>query len=456
MIFRKLVLVTLVFMLSFTLFSCRGDDDEDVYPIEEGATVIRIFVRDFEDWNNEFFAQRIRNFNEDLTDGIQVEVEFIIESVFNDRMNAAREAGTAPDIYLAAYNQVYNEMRMGFAAPLDDLLPQAAFDDITSNIKPALVFNDQYYAYPYFVEPSTLLFYSKSMLTAAGVEHPVDRWTWQELLDAAEALQDTLMPGQYALGMPLGGDAGWATWGMVYNVLDGFPITENWDASRISNNRDAYTRYLEFIKEIFDNGYAPMQSLTPRGYGEIIVALAEGQLAMTVGGSWSLGTVINEYPEILDDLGVIPLPTEDGNPDAVTATNGGWAFLIDSNSPNKEKAAAVLEYLVASEDVSELASFFELAGYSRFPARYSVQTYLEDRAQENPFFSVINHVSNHAVLEPLYPWDISVRIATSYNTMVIGMGPGETINQIVTQTHAGINEIISSRNLAGSNPHHQP
>ncbi len=447
----KALILTIFSSIIFLITGCNKDDE---YPVEKGADVIRIFTRDFEDWNNELLADNIRLLNEDLTDGIQVEVEFILESAFNDKMTAARESGTAPDIYIVAYNHIYNEKTKNYIEPLNDYISAEKIADIAENVSDFVTFDDLCYAYPYFVEPSTMLFYSKSALTKAGVTHPTTSWTWDELLAAAEKIKPTLSSGQYALGMPLGGDVGWATWGMLHNAMDGFPITDNWDESRIEEKMDEYIEFLEFYDSIYDNGYSPIQSLTA-GYGDIINALCEEKLAMTVAGSWSFGIILNNYPDKFDDIGLIPMPTKDGDSTKVTATNGGWAFVIDKKSKNKEKAGKVIEWLFANSDLEFSSNFYELSGFARFPARTSVINYINEKGIDNEFYEVIKQVSNNAVSEPLYPWDVSLKVATSLSKIIIGLGPGETLTQIANDAHNGINEIITVQRLKGTNPKFQ-
>jgi multiple sugar transport system substrate-binding protein len=422
---------------------------------EEGATHIKIFTRDFEDWENQYFADAVNEFNADLTDGIQVDVEFILEDQFNDKMTAAREAGNAPDIFLGAYNHIYNLYTNKYCAPLNDYIAQDKIDDIADNVKDALIFDNKLYAYPFYDEPSTLLFYHKSMLQAAGVTEPSGAWTWAQLLDACAKIKPTLKAGTYPLGMPLGGDIGWATWGMCYNQMGEWPITDNWDASTLGNHRDEMKRFLDFYGQIYDNGYSPVQALNARGYNDIVTPLCANQFAMTLGGSWTYGTIKNEYPDQLDDIGAVPLPTETGDVSKVTATNGGWCFLLDSMGTHKDLAAKFLNWYVASDDLAREAKFFELGGFSRFSARKSVAAYIDKEAQDSIFYQRNKIINEKAMLEPLYPWDISVKMATMMETMIVGLNPGQTTDQLISDANTAINNIISARGLAGTNPHHQ-
>lgn len=447
------------FVLStFSLLATSCGQTGEPYPIEEGATKIVIFTRDFEEYINNNFYERVKYINEDLTDGIQVDVEYIRESSFNDKIAAARDAGKAPDIYIAAYNHIYQQKQEGLCAPLNDYISEEAFADIDDHIAERINYDGNYYAYPYYAEPSTMLFYRKSAFQEAGIPIPQkgETWTWDDLLDACAKLRTKLGKGQWPLGMPEAGDVGWATWGMLYNQLNGWPITDNWDASRLDEERENMKEFLTFFSAIYDNNYAPRQGLTSKGYNNIITALLNDKVSMTLGGGFSLGTVIAEKPEQLSDIGIMPCPTIDGDASKVTATNGGWTLLIDAKSENKEKAGQVIERLLYDVPVEEFATFFKKSGFCRISPRKSVNSYIETIITdvERPFYEVTKNVYDNSIFEPLYTWDISTQISLLLERCVTGLN-AETYDQQIDVVHNEINRIIAITGMAGTNPHYK-
>ncbi len=421
-------------------------------PVEEGATVVKIMMREFEQWRNDHFNSLVSAFNSNLHDGIQVEVEYVIEESFNDRLESAREVGAAPDIILHSYNHIYTQVENNNLAALNDYLSTDALNDITDSVKPAIQFNGNTYAYPWYTEASTVLIYSKSKFSEAGIAKAPTTWT--EMLEACAKLKPTMSRGTYPLGMPLGGDIGWATWGMTYNQLGGWPVTENWDKSIFGDSQKVrdFARLLDYYGELYDNAYTPVSALHLNGYNEIISAWAEGKYAMTLAVSSQLGTVIQQYPDRLSDLGMAVMPTETGDADAVTATNGGWVFCIDARSKVKEQAGKVIEGLMYT-DTERNAEFYEMSGYSRFPALKSVAEKTKSAAatsQYADYEKLVSQICSHAVMEPVYTWNISLQVAWAFDNMI--QGTDSSTIQIVQEVGTKIDNMIAVSGMSGKNP----
>ena len=438
------------------LLGCKPGTTDDEYPVEEGATVVKIMAREFEQWRNDHFSSLVRKFNENLTDGIQAEVEFVIEESFDDRLQSARETGTAPDVIMHSYNHIYTQVNNGNITSLDEHMSAEAIADIKDMVKPAIAFSGKTYAYPWYTEASSVLFYSKSKFAEAGVTSAPK--TWAEMLDACAKIKPTMSKGTYALGMPLGGDIGWATWGMVYNQLGGWPINDNWSASvfddEASGNQKIkdYARFLDYYGALYDNGYAPISAVHMNGYNEIITAWAEGKYAMTLAVSSQLGTLIQEYPETLSDLGIAVMPTESGDQNAVTSTNGGWCLCIDAKSAHKDLAGKVIEGIMYS-DTQTNAEFYEMSGYSRYPALKSVAQITEQKASLSEYANyaeIIGSVCGNAVMEPIYTWNISLQVAWTLENMI--QGTDDTTIAITQSLKQKINTTIMVSQMAGKNP----
>lgn len=449
---KKLISLICALVIGMTIFGVVGCKKDD-YPREENATVVKIMMREFEEWRNEYFSSIVRKFNENLNDGLQIEVEYVIEESFNDRLQSAREAGRAPDVIMHSYNHIYTQVENGNISAIDEYVSDDAMADIKDIVKSAIEFDGKTYAYPWYTEASTMLFYSKSKFADAGVETVPT--TWAEMLAACAKIKPTMPRGTYALGMPLGGDIGWATWGMVYNQLGSWPITEDWSKSVFDDDsqkvRD-YARLLDYYGKLYDEGYAPISALHVNGYNEIISAWAEGKYAMTLAVSSQLGTIIQEYPDKLSDLGIAVMPTETGDASAVTATNGGWCFTIDAKSQHKLEAGKIIEALMYS-DTEQNAAFYGMSGYSRYPALKSVSSLTDiasDVGEYAEYAETIGSVCAVAVMEPIYTWNISLQIAWSLENMI--QGTNDTTIQLTQQLASKINNVIEVSGMSGKNP----
>ncbi|HEY5503822.1 MAG TPA: extracellular solute-binding protein, partial [Sedimentisphaerales bacterium] len=305
---KKILLAATTLLLSVPVLVACGNTGPYVEP---GATTITMYAQDFEDWSNAHLDAMVDDFNAIKDDGIQLEVKSFQDEAYTDALKAARENGSAPDIFMTSYGNIYSTaVKPGYAAPLNDLLDQAYYDDIVDSVKNMITFDGTYYSYPQLTEPATVFFYRKDILAEAGVtEVPT---TWDELLAACALIKPVLGRGQYTLGMPIGTALGWATYGMQYNTTGGLALNDQWTESLVDSQ--GYRDLNGFFYDLYANGYLPAGNVSPTGYNDIIDALCEDKLAMTFAGSWSVAEIMNAYPDYQDKIGVAAIPTKDGDP----------------------------------------------------------------------------------------------------------------------------------------------
>ncbi len=447
---KKLISVILVLAMALGIMGAFAGCGEKK-AVEEGATTVTLYARSFDQWANDYLQEQVDEFNQIMDDGIQLEVKFFTDSAYNDAITVARENGSGVDLYMISYGNLWSDVQNQLCVPLNDLLDQAYFDDLTDAAEALVVYDDTYYAYPTLIEPSALLFYRKDMLEAAGVtEIPT---TWDELYEACDKVQGTLNAAQYALGLPTGQALGWATWGMQYNTTGGLVLDETW--SQIRLDEPGYEELAEFFYTCYKNGYVPTQQLTAQGYNDIINALCQNKLAMTFAGSWSVAEIMNTYPTMADKIGIAPLPTYDGNQGGITATNGGWAYAIDATSQNQELAARVIEWMFC-ENAERTAKYFEVAHYSKTAVNKSVQAIIDqaDKDVKPEWVEVITQVAATAQPEPLFSWDITSSLMKVFDTVSIYASSASfqsLYDDAVDKAKGEISGILSRGNV-GENP----
>lgn len=420
--FRLIALVLCMVMVFSLLVACKpSDGGEEIY-VEEGATKVKVYAREFEQWAKNHLSKLVNEFNKDLTDGIQVEVQFYTQDAYSDALTVARENGKAPDLYMTTYGELYTNVQNNYCASLDDYLSDAAVDDILDTCKEMVTYNDSIYAYPWNMEPGSLFFYRKDILSQAGVEKVPT--SWDELYEACEKVQKTLNRGQYCIGLPLGSyECTWVTYGMQQNTTGGLTLDESWRNSRLDN--EGFKDIAEFFYTIFSKEYAPTSALTSEGYTYIVDALCDDtpKLAMTFGGSWCIAEVY-DYTEsnqnIIDKIGVAPIPTKSGDQTGTTSANGGWCYCISKQSKNIDKAAKFLNWMF-TESAERTAQYFIAAYNSKAPTSKSVKAYLDSYQSQVPqeWIRVVNDVAEKGIPEATYPWDISLETGKILETMEI-------------------------------------
>lgn len=416
---------------------------------EAGATEIVIYLQDFEEWSNTHMQTMIDEFNSITDDGIQLVARFFQDDAYTDALSAARENGNAPDIFMCSPGNLYGTViSKNYAAPLNDLLDDAYFEDIVDSVKPMVCYNGTYYAYPQLTEPSAMLFYRKDYFEQAGIANPPA--SWEELLEACGKVKSVLKKGQYTIGLPINSALGWATYGLQYNASGSLALNDEWTECLVDS--EGYRALCGLWYDLYNGGYVPAGNVTARGYNDIIEGLCQDKLAMTFAGSWSMAEIVNSYPDMLDNIGYISLPTLSGKTGEVTATNGGWTFCISSTSSNKEKAARVLEWFFC-ESAERTARFFEAAAYSKSAVNKSVQAYLDAHVPEelSDWLGVMNGVAELAIPEPTYSWEISLAVSSMLEYVALNAG-GDKASMIESQISQCVTKIQRLMEVQGRNP----
>ena len=424
---KKNTILLLLFILSFVLFGCNPPDDiiinDRVEQFENGATEVSMWVNDFEEWNNQLAIEQRMDFNDQLTDGIQLKQTFVEVTAFDDQMRAARETGNEPDIYMISYGNLYRDVSNGVVADITNYFDQAIWDDLYDSAENGVKYNNKYYGFPILLEPSTVLFYRKDLLQQYGGTSSIPT-NWADFLTLSRTIKSNIQSsgtaGLYPLDIPKGVALGWGSWGIQMAATGGLAITEDWSTARATN--PGYEDIAELWYDLYNEGLVPLSS---GDYTEIINDLAVGKLVMTTAGSWSIATIINDYPDLIDQIGVAIMPTFDGNQDRATATNGGWVYVISESSTHKTEAAAVIDFLVGGTNNEETLDYFRGAKYSKTSSRVSIQNTLVAELSSQTeipasWIETITYISERAIMEPNYPWDLSVTISGMLENVALG------------------------------------
>ncbi|MBB3128536.1 multiple sugar transport system substrate-binding protein [Paenibacillus rhizosphaerae] len=403
---------------------------------------IEFWAQKFEETTDAWFKKWVAEFNKSQSD-VEVKLTIVPGDAWDQKMKAAQAAGKAPDVRTINYGNVANAAKTGQILALNDLMDAKAFDDLYDNMKDFVSVNGKYYAYPKLVEPSAVLFYRKDMFKEAGLDPEKAPATWDELLDAAQKLTKK---GVFGLSIAqTAGDLGWSSWGLQYNAAGHLAVTEDWSKADVNN--DEYKSLLNFYQKAYQSGVMPKQALA--GYTDI-KPFGEGKIAMQICGSWAIGQLRNTYKNILDNVGVAPMASIDGDQTKPTATLGGWSLAIDGKSKHPQQAADFISYLVAG-DPNIMIDFFKTSQFSKFSPRKSVDEAMKSdpEASKDTWRALISEkVIPYSKAEPVYPWDISFALATAIESAM----KGTAVDKALEKADKDINDFITKSKLAGTNP----
>ncbi len=409
-------------------------------------TVVYLWVQPWDNFQQEWMTDWVEVYNE-ASESVKIEVTFVPDSVWGEKIKAAQGAGTTPDIWCVNLTKVDTEVKLGSIQALDTYLDAGIFDDLQDNFKDVAEVNGHYYAYPYQAEAGQVLYYRKDMLEAAGLDPNAPPKTWAEVIDYAQKLTS-----EWTYGFQLNTEdwtIGWTSYGLQYNTNGGYCITDNWDKANINN--DNYRALFEYFKTLHDLEVVPAQALSD-SFG--VAPVCEGSVAMMCAGSWNFQLIHDNYPEVVDLIGVAPMPTIDGDYTRASSAVGGWALAVDANSAHPQEAAEFIGWLLGG-DPAIMLDFCTRAGYGKQSVRKSVSDLVmqDEQLSANEWLvTLMDEILPYGVLEPSFPWDISLEVGQALNRVIVF---GQDIDASLAEAEQKINSYIELNNIAGTNPAYQ-
>ena len=410
-----------------------------------GVTTIQFWHRTFTPAENEWYAGIVKKFNAAQSEVKVVDTE-VPADAWDQKMKAAQAAGKAPDVYTHA-GSIQDAVNAAQLHELNGIVSDEALGEIIDAAKPVSAIGDSYYAYPLLLEPQTVLFWNKDMLTAAGVDPEVGPATWDDLMAACAKIKPTLTEGQYCISPASDAPTfAWSSVGQQYNFAGHTALTDDWTAPDIDDPgyRDLMAQY----KALWDNDYMPKQSLAAYVTGE---DFGKKQVAFKVSGSWMMSEIGSDYADLLATTGIGAFPSSSAGDERTATTLGNFKWVVDAKTKNAEAAGAFLEWAIAG-DTANLVPFFVDTQFTKVPVRQSVQDAVaqDPKAADAPWSAVIvDDIAPNAIPEPTYPWDVSLAVGTAMESVMKGAA---TPDDAIKTASDAIDTVIKRDDLASKAP----
>jgi multiple sugar transport system substrate-binding protein len=237
----------------------------------------------------------------------------------------------------------------GYLAPLNSLVSGSAapafWTGMPKSVQQISTINGKVYAVNAGNNDSGIL-YNKLMLKKAGVALPWDPKNWQDIISVAQKVKKA-NPKVYALWAAAGVGAGPTNVLQgIGNLIDGSTNPEMIDpkTGKWVVNSPGIQATLAFYQEVYADGLgAPTSQLFPSdSVGQPPLLMAQGKLAIAIGSNWYTGDWLPgsgaPWPQAAADVGVAPIPTQNGQAPGSATTIGGWAWAISTACPDKAAA----------------------------------------------------------------------------------------------------------------------
>ncbi len=265
--------------------------------------------------------------------GIKVQLETIDFTSGPQKLTAAIEGGTAPDILFDAPGRIIEYGRNGKLVSFDDMFTDSYKNDVGNDeLIAACSDGSSYWMYPISASP----FYmgiNKEMWEEAGALQYVnlegDRtWTTDDFAKAMEALGKN---GNIGLSVYCGGQGGDQGTRALVSNLYGATIADA-SNSRYTMNSPEGAKALTLLKDLVDKGY--IDAGLSIAAAEELQLFSQQQIASTI--CWGTSNALNYASDDFTQVS-IPFPSNDGVPSLEYLVNGFGIF--DNNDAARAEAA---------------------------------------------------------------------------------------------------------------------
>ncbi|WP_235978365.1 ABC transporter substrate-binding protein [Streptomyces lycii] len=323
-----------------TLSGCGGDSTG-------GRVTLRMVAADYGDSkansSQKYWDRLVEDF-ESEHEGIEVDVTVLDWADVDKEVAEMADRGEAPDIaQIGAYADYAAEGKLYSA---DQLLSIPAQADFLPGLAQAGEVHRTQYGLP-FAASTRLLFYNKTLFEKAGVTGPPR--SWEELRQAARALEDAGVKTPYAL--PLGPEEAQAET-MMWMLGGGGGYTDNINSYVIDSPENVRT--FEWLRDEFVG--EGLTGTDPGGLNrqEAFDAFARGEVGMLNGHP----TLMRQAEQGGVKYGMAPLPGREGESEVAMGV-ADWLMAFKENGHRKQ-VGTFLDFVYGEENVRDFSERYDL------------------------------------------------------------------------------------------------
>ncbi|MCX6046847.1 MAG: sugar ABC transporter substrate-binding protein [Chloroflexi bacterium] len=247
---------------------------------------------------------------------------------------ASGDAKSIPDVAFLWPTPSY--AAQGVLENLDPYIEKSGYkiDDYWPGLLESAKFDGHVYGFPRDIDVG-VLYYNKDIFKEAGVDLPTDKWTWDDLLAAAEKLTKKDANGKvtrYALAMEGGKYDKWV------NQNGGALLDDMRNPSKCTMADQPAMDAIKFFTGMMDKGYAMRDADLSAAGGDQAV-FQSGQAAMIIQNTSRVSAF--NAAKMNYDVQVVPIPKGGKRFNAA----GGAAWVMSAGSDNKDAAWTFISWL---------------------------------------------------------------------------------------------------------------
>jgi sn-glycerol 3-phosphate transport system substrate-binding protein len=305
------------------------------------------------------------------------------------KIQAAKLAGTLPDIAVTEISSVPVLAALGAAQPLDELIAASGGKQFLARFWPSMLLNCVYdgrvYGVP-FQRSTPVMYYNKDAFAEAGLDPEKPPLTWDELASAAQKLtrREGDRTARWGLELPLEA-FNWFYYALAY-ANGGETLSA--DGTKVLWDQPKNLEALQFWYDLV-NKYKATPAYTPWNDGA--QEFVAGKTAM-VWHSTGSQAFMRQHVKFRWGLGRIPKHTEFGPP------SGGGNMLLYATDPARRKAAWT--FITWMSDAPQAARWSVASGYLATNVASWDRPEMQALVKEHPEVLVTKEQLKDAKVEP--------------------------------------------------------
>ena len=356
------------------------------------------------------------------------------------------DPSNCPDIVLEDTFQLSSDVAAGYLTNLDDYVKDyAAWNDGTyiEALKAGSSYGGSVYGIPFSTDARGI-WYNKEIFKQAGLPEDWQPETWQDILDACETVKQNVsdvIPFWCNSGVATGEATSMQTYEMLlYGTGEQLLEDDKWIV-----NSQAIEDTLQFLSDIYTNGYGPSLELVLNGQATNTARreyLPQSKVAMVMDGAWIYSNWEEDgaapWAEYNEVMGLAAMPQQNGG--GTVTRSGGWTISIPENSDCKD---AAFELIAAAMDSD--AYVHSILRDGACATRNDVAAL--DEYQSNQFRAFATEQLDNAFFRPQNEQysTVTTCIQTMVETVVSGATPEEAMSQYASDVArvVGDDNVIS-------------
>lgn len=308
----------------------------------QGPEVVRFLHNETDPPSIEFYHRAIAEF-EKLNPGIKIEMEAVSTDGRLQKVTAAINAKTMPEIFKLLSEERTVFARKGYLVPLDNLVTAIGESDYVAGSIERV--DGKVYDLPYTLNGFSVLWYRNDLLKAANIAPPKN---WDELRAAAKALNkgDTngfIFPaGQNRMNSLFLAQLMWSAGGTFFDKN-----------LNVTFNNPGTIAALTLLRDL-----AP---LSPKGvvsysYGDMINVYLTGKIALDIYAPRLIATGYATVPLLAAQTNAAPMPAGPSGMGVKFLSPNGFAIASPAvGAKNTEAARKFLQYIVTGDRLRDFS-----------------------------------------------------------------------------------------------------